>query len=36
LTLDDTLNTAAQAYADVLKSNHKFFHSPAAKKGTYG
>lgn len=36
LTLSDSLNSAAQTYADYLATNHVFTHSPAAKNGTYG
>ena len=36
LTLNDTLNTAAQAYAEDLVTNGNFAHSPAARSGSYG
>lgn len=36
IVLNNTLNAAAQAYADQLASTHTFAHSPAAKNGTYG
>lgn len=36
IVLNDTLNAAAQAYAEQLASTHTFTHSPAAKSGTYG
>ena len=36
LTLNDTLNAAAQTYADHLFANTLFEHSPAAQNGDYG
>ena len=36
LTLNDTLNSAAQAYADHLYANSLFEHSPEANNGDYG
>ncbi len=36
LTLNDTLNKAAQAYAEELGKTKTLTHSPAAKKATYG
>lgn len=36
LTLNATLNTAAQAYAEDLATKGSFEHSAAAKAGSYG
>lgn len=36
LVLNETLNAAAQAYAQSLATSHTFTHSPAARNGLYG
>jgi uncharacterized protein YkwD len=36
IRLNDTLNAAAQAYAQALAAAHTLSHSPAAKSGKYG
>lgn len=36
LKISDSLNTAAQNYANTIANAHNFAHSPAASKGTYG